>query len=70
MFTKAHLEKVQHPHFVTLFIQLRINNYNVKRILVDTKSSVEMMYYDLFKQLKLSQSDLKLVQALLVGFNA
>lgn len=48
-FTRVNLEKVQHPHSDTLVIQLRLNNYDVKRILVDTKSSIEVMYYDLFK---------------------
>ena len=47
-----------------------MNNYNVKRILVDMGSLVEVMYYDFFKQLKFTQSDLKPVQAPLVGFNA
>ena len=46
-----------------------MNNYNVKMILVDTGSSVEVMYYDLFKQLKLTQSNLKTARAPLVGFN-
>ena len=54
-FTKADLEKVQHPHSDPLVIQLRMNGYDVKMILVDTGSSVEVMYYDLFKQLKVSQ---------------
>ncbi|GFS29937.1 hypothetical protein Acr_00g0009190 [Actinidia rufa] len=69
-FTKADLERVQHPHTDPLVIQLRMNNYDVKRILVDTRSSVEVMYYDLFKQLKLPQSDLKPSRASLVRFNA
>ena len=50
-FTRANLERVQHPHSDPLVIQLRMNNYDVKRILVDTGSSVEVMCYDLFKQL-------------------
>ena len=65
--TKADLERVQHPYSEPLVIQLRMNDYDVKRILVDTGSSVEVMYYDLFKQLRLSQSDLKLVRTPLVG---
>ena len=69
-FTKADLERVQNPHSDPLGIQLIMNGYDVKRILVDTGSLVEVMYYDLFKQLKLSQSDLKLARAPLVGFNA
>ena len=47
-----------------------MNNYDVRRILVDMDSSVEVMYYDIFKQLKLTQLDLKLARAPLVGFNA
>ena len=39
-FTKADLEKVQHPRKDPLVIQLRIHNYNVKLILVDSGSSV------------------------------
>ena len=31
---------------------------------------VKVMYYDLFKQLKLTKGELKLTQAPLVGFNA
>ena len=69
-FSKANLERVQHPHADPLVIRLRINNYDVKRILVDTGSSIEVMYYDLFKQLKLSKLDRKLAQAPLVNFNA
>ncbi|XP_057461870.1 uncharacterized protein LOC130752096 [Actinidia eriantha] len=49
---------------------LRIGGYDVKRILVDTGNSVEVMYYDLFKQLKHLQDELKLSRAQLVGFNA
>ena len=48
-FTKNDLERVQHPYSDPLVIQLKMNNYDVKRILVETGSSVEVMYYDLFK---------------------
>ncbi|GFS37062.1 hypothetical protein Acr_00g0049520 [Actinidia rufa] len=69
-FSRADLEKVQHPHSDPLVVQLRIRGYDVKRILVDTGSSVEVMYYDLFKQLKIPQDQLKPARAPLVGFNA
>ena len=46
-----------------------MNDYDVQRILVAIGSSIEVMYYDLFKQLKLTKIDLKLTWALLVGFN-
>ncbi|GFY96883.1 hypothetical protein Acr_11g0011890 [Actinidia rufa] len=44
-FTRVDLEKVQHPHSDTLVIQLRLNNYDIKRILVDTKSSIEVIKF-------------------------
>ncbi|GFS40881.1 hypothetical protein Acr_00g0071010 [Actinidia rufa] len=69
-FTKADWERVQHPHSDPLVIQLRMNNYDVRRILVDMGSSVEVIYYGLFKQLKLTQLDLKPARSPLVGFNA
>ena len=68
-FTRPDLKRVQHPHSDLLVVQLRINNYDVKQILVDTESLVEVMYYDLFKQLKLSKADLKPAHAPLFCFN-
>ncbi|GFZ11200.1 hypothetical protein Acr_22g0005980 [Actinidia rufa] len=53
-----------------LVIQLRVHGCDVKRILVDFSSSVDVLYYDLFIQLKLSKTDLKPARAQLVGFNA
>ncbi|GFS33929.1 hypothetical protein Acr_00g0031320 [Actinidia rufa] len=41
-FTKVNLKWVQHPHSDPLAIQLWVHNYDVKRILVDTGSSVEV----------------------------
>ncbi|XP_057488466.1 uncharacterized protein LOC130774448 [Actinidia eriantha] len=69
-FSRADLERVQHPHSDPLVVQLRIGGYDVKRILVNTGSSVKVMYYDLFKQLKIPQDELKPARALLVRFNA
>ena len=34
-FSRADPKRVQHPHSDTLVVQLRINNYDIKRILVD-----------------------------------
>ncbi|XP_057504756.1 uncharacterized protein LOC130788218 [Actinidia eriantha] len=69
-FSKANLERVQHPHSDPLVVQLRIGGYDVKRILVDTGRSIEVMYYNLLKQLRLPQDKLKSAQAPLVRFNA
>ncbi|GFZ21762.1 hypothetical protein Acr_29g0009240 [Actinidia rufa] len=42
-FSRADLERVQHLHSDPLVVQLRIRGYDVKRILVDTGSSVEVL---------------------------
>ncbi|GFZ07044.1 hypothetical protein Acr_18g0012140 [Actinidia rufa] len=41
-FTETDLERVQHPYVEPLVIQLKMNGYDVKRILVDTGSSIKV----------------------------
>ncbi|GFY88857.1 hypothetical protein Acr_06g0007970 [Actinidia rufa] len=45
-FSRADLERVQHPHSDPLVVQLKMGGYDVKRILVDIGSSVEAIYGD------------------------
>ena len=46
------------PHNDTLVVTLRIGGYDVKRVLVNQGSDVKIMYFDLFKGLKLRFEDL------------
>ena len=46
------------PHDDALLITLRIGGYDVKRVMVDRSSAVEIMYLDLYKGLKLKSEDL------------
>ena len=41
------------PHDDALIVTLKIGGYNVKRVLVDLGSAMEVMYPDLYKGLKL-----------------
>ena len=50
-------------------VTLRIGGYAVKRVLVDRGSSVEIMYPDLFKGLKLKPEDLACYNSPLIGFD-
>ena len=52
-FSTRDLERIQMPHNDALVVTLRVKEFVVKRILIDQRSSVEIMYYDAFKQLKL-----------------
>ena len=50
-------------------VTLRIDRYDVKRVLVDQGSGAEIMYPDLFKGLKLRFGDLTCYDYPLIGFD-
>ena len=52
-----------------LVVTLRIGGYDVKRVLVDQGSRVEIMYLDLYKGLNLKSEDLTGYDSPLLGFN-
>ena len=56
------------PHDDTLVVTLRIGGYDVKRMLVDQGSAVEVMYPDLYKGLNLKLEDLTAYDSPLVSF--
>ena len=56
------------PHDDALVITLRIGGYDVKRVLVDQGSAVEVMYPDLYKGLNLKPEDLSPYDSSLVSF--
>lgn len=69
-FSSRDLECIQTPHNDALVVTLRVKDFEVKRILIDQGSSVEIMYYDAFQQLKLRDTDLAPATSPLVGFNS
>ncbi|XP_050241132.1 uncharacterized protein LOC126690031 [Quercus robur] len=56
------------PHDDALVVTLRIRGYDVRRVLVDQGSAVEVMYPDLYKGLKLRLEDLTAYDSPLVSF--
>ena len=56
------------PHDDALVITLRIEGYDVKRVMVDQGSAVEIMYPDLYKWLNLKAEDLTPYSSPLVRF--
>ena len=56
------------PHDDALVITLRIWGYDVKRVMVDQGSAVEIMYPDLYKGLNLKAEDLMSYSSPLVRF--
>ena len=49
------------PHNDALVVTPRIGGYDVKRVLVDQGSAVEVMYLDLYRGLNLKPEDLNSV---------
>lgn len=69
-FSSKDLDKIQTPYNDALVVTLCIKDFNIKRILIDQGSSVEIIYNDAFKQMKLEDNDLALTISLSVGFNS
>ena len=62
------IETIQ-PHGDALVATLRIGGYDVKRVMVDQGSYVEVMYPDLYKGLNLKLKDLTAYNSPLVSFD-
>ena len=56
------------PHDDALVVTLRIGGYDVKRVLVNQGSVVEIIYHDLYKGLNLKPKDLTAYDFPLVNF--
>ncbi|XP_030930698.1 uncharacterized protein LOC115956470 [Quercus lobata] len=52
----------------THLVSLQIGDYNMHRVLVDNSSSVDILYYPEFQQMRIDRERLSLTNALLVGF--
>jgi len=57
------------PHDNTLVVTLRIGGYIVKRMLVDQGNGAKIMYFDLFRGLKLRSKDLTYYDSPLIVFD-
>ena len=52
-FTDADAERVHHPHDDAIVITLLIANYMTRKVLVDNGSSVDILCYPAFQQMRL-----------------
>ena len=67
-FSNAGKQRTIQPHDDALVVTLRICGYDVKRVMVDQGSAVEIMYPNLFKGLGLKSEDLRSYSSPLVSF--
>ena len=57
------------PYDNALVVTLRIGGYDVKRVIINQGSEVEIMYLDLYRGLKLKPEDLERYDSPLMVFN-
>jgi hypothetical protein len=67
-FSEKNRGDVQGPHDDAIVLSLKINTHRVKRVLIDTGSSADILYLDVFKKMGYNVVNLKKVQTPLVGF--
>ena len=68
-FTEEDKEGTLQPHDDALVVTIRIEGYDVKRLLVNQGSEAEIMYPNLYKGLNLKPKDLERYDSPLVGFD-
>ena len=67
-FTNEDAERIHHPHNNAIIITLLIADYTTRRVLVDNRSSADILYYPAFQHMRLGQDQLHPVNSPLVGF--
>lgn len=67
-FSDEDTKEVKYPHQDPLVISPIINEFIVQRVLVDTGASVDVMYWDAFKNLGLEESNLTPYSTSIKGF--
>ena len=67
-FTEEDAQCLHHPHDNALVVSIRVEDYNTHQVLVDNESSVDILYYPAFQQLRIERERLVPTNATLVGF--
>ena len=68
-FTEEDTRQLHHPHDDALVINLLIADFNTRRVLVDNGSSVDIIYYIVFQQMRNNKERLLPSNTPLVRFN-
>ena len=67
-FSEEDARRLHHPHDDALVVSIRVGDYNTYRVLVDNGSSVDILYYPVFQQMRIDRERLVPTNAPLVGF--
>ena len=67
-FSEEDVRRLHHPHDDALVVSLRVEDYNMHRVLVDNGNLADILYYPVFQQMRIDRERLIPTNALLVGF--
>ena len=60
--------RLHHPYDDVLVVSIRVGDYNTYRVLVDNKSSTDILYYLAFQKMQINRERLVPTNAPLIGF--
>ncbi|KAJ0967918.1 hypothetical protein J5N97_024835 [Dioscorea zingiberensis] len=63
------VSKVRHPHDDALVIAIKVSSFQMKRVLIDSGSSVDILFWSAFERMRYDADDLLPVKSSLVGFS-
>ena len=67
-FSKEDARRLHHMHNDALVVNIWVGDYNTHPVLIDNGSSVDILYYPAFQQMRIKQEQLVPTNALLVRF--
>ena len=68
IFTDEDARRLHHPHDDAIVITLTIAYYTTRRVLIDNRSLVDILYYLAFQQMRINKELLRLVNVTFIGF--
>ena len=68
VFSEEDARRFHHPHDDAFVVSLRVEDYNMHRVLVDNGSLADILYYSTFQQMMIDKGRLILTNAPFVGF--
>ena len=67
-FSEEDARRLHYLHDDALFVSIRVEDYNMHRVLVDNGSSADILYYPAFQQMGISRERLIPTNAPFIGF--
>ena len=54
-FLEEDVQRLHHPHDNAFVVSIGIGDYNIRQVLVDNGSSIDILYYPTFQQIRIEK---------------